>query len=87
MIEIIRKKTIAVISREKRAADVCALYKEIRDTYNRVKCPDTVAFNTIAEKLGLSQSAIRLILVKQGLLGYKKPGYKVINERWVSEEI
>jgi len=70
--EIVKKPTAAEKGRAVREAQVVVLYKEVRDKHNRLEVSDKVAFDNIAEEVGIGTSTVRLILKRTGNLDYKK---------------
>lgn len=70
--DIRRKITPAQKGKILREASVITLYKEVRDKHTREDVSDKVAFDNIAEELGIGISTVRLILKRTGNLDYKK---------------
>lgn len=75
--EIKRRISAAKKGRAVRESQVIVLYKEVRDKHTREEVSDLVAFENIAEELGIGHSTVRLILKRTGNLDYKKsPKYR-----------
>ena len=75
--DIKRRTSAAEKGRILRESQVIVLYKEVRDKHTREEVSDHVAFENIAEELGIGHSTVRLILKRTGNLYYKKsPKYR-----------